>query len=72
LDTIDFKYAFQRGRQVVVDGLHINVVSLEDLILMKQAAVKGRNKSRDSEDLTFLQKLKENLFSNTKGKDSSS
>lgn len=72
LDTIDFKYAFQRGRQVVVDGLHINVVSLEDLILLKQAAVKGRNKSRDSEDLTFLQKLKENLFSNTKGKDSSS
>lgn len=41
LDTIDFKYAFQRGRQVVVDGLHINVVSLEDLILLKQAAVKG-------------------------------
>ncbi len=69
LDTVDFKYAFQRARQVVVDGLNINVVSLEDLILLKQAAVKGRNKSRDSEDLTFLQKLKENLFSNkNKGK----
>ncbi len=25
LDTVDFKYAFQRARQVVIDGLRINV-----------------------------------------------
>jgi predicted nucleotidyltransferase len=63
LDAVDFNFASQRARQVVVDGLHIYVISLEDLILLKQAAVKGRNKSRDSEDLTFLQKLKERLSS---------
>lgn len=40
------------------NGIQINVVSLEDLILRKKAAVKNRNKSRDSEDLAFLQMLK--------------
>lgn len=59
LDAVDFKYAFQRAIKAVVDGLQINVVSLEDLIQLKKAAVKGRNKSRDSEDLIFLQKLKD-------------
>lgn len=63
LDTVDFPYAYQRARQIIVDGLQIKVISLEDLILLKEAAVKGRNKSRDSEDLSFLQKLKEKLSS---------
>jgi len=61
LDTVDFKYAFQRSQFKTVDGLKINVVSLDDLILLKKAAKKGRSKARDSEDLSFLQKLKEKL-----------
>ena len=58
-DVVDFEYACQRAVKTVIDDLQINVVSLEDLILLKKAAVKGRNKARDSEDLTFLQKLKD-------------
>lgn len=46
-----------------VDGVAINVVDLDDLILLKKAAVKGRDKARDSEDLSFLQKLKAKLRS---------
>ncbi|HYG39821.1 MAG TPA: nucleotidyltransferase [Cytophagales bacterium] len=61
LDTIDFRYAYQRVRKVVIDNLHINVISLEDLILLKKAAIKGRSKARDTEDLTFLQKLRAKL-----------
>lgn len=44
-----------------VDGVSINVVALDDLILLKKAAIKGRNKSRDMEDLSFLEKLKAGL-----------
>ena len=58
LDIADFKYAFQRVRKVMVDGISINVVDLDDLILLKKAEVKDRNKSRDLEDLSFLEKLK--------------
>lgn len=61
LDTVDFQYAFARTKIIQVDGLSLRVVSLDDLILLKQAAVKGRNKARDTEDLTFLQKLKASL-----------
>jgi predicted nucleotidyltransferase len=61
VDVIDFHYAFQRTKKVKVDGVSINVVDLDDLILLKKAAVKGRNKSRDSEDLAFLEKLKARL-----------
>lgn len=69
LDIVDFKYAYQRAGEAVVDGLQIKVISLEDLILLKKAAVKGRDKSRDSEDLTFLEKLKAKLsLKNDKGK----
>lgn len=66
LDTVDFKYAFQRSKVKTVDGLKIKVISLEDLILLKKAAKIGRSKARDSEDLSFLEKLKAKL---KKGKD---
>lgn len=58
LDTIDFEYAYKRAKSIEVDGVSINVVDLEDLILLKKAAVKGREKSRDQEDLTYLEKIK--------------
>ncbi len=61
LDKVDFEYAFQRVKTTSVDGVSINVIDLEDLILLKKAAVKGRNKSRDVEDLSFLEKLKTKL-----------
>ncbi len=61
LDIVDFKYAFQRAKKVKVDGVSINVVDLDDLILLKKAAIKGRNKSRDIEDLSFLEKLKSSM-----------
>ncbi|MEX2565101.1 MAG: nucleotidyl transferase AbiEii/AbiGii toxin family protein [Cyclobacteriaceae bacterium] len=67
LDTIDFKYAYQRAEIKNIDGLHIKVVSLDDLILLKEAAVRGRDKQRDREDLVFLKQLKEAL--NFKRKD---
>lgn len=58
LDAVDFEYAYQRVRKHLVDGLLVNIVSLDDLILLKRAAKKGRDKARDSEDLSFLEKLK--------------
>ncbi len=66
LDTVDFQYAYARVKTVQVDKLPLRVVSLDDLILLKQAAVKGRDKARDTEDLSFLQKLKASL-TNKKG-----
>ena len=57
LDSIDFDYAFQRVSKKKVDGLEINVMSLEDLAVLKKAAVKGRSRARDAEDLTFIEKL---------------
>jgi len=65
LDTVDFKYAYERSELKKVDGLDIRVVGLDDLILLKRAAVQDRSKARDSEDLTFLEKLKSRL---TRGK----
>ena len=58
LDVVDFQYAYIRTKITYVDGLPLKVVSLDDLILLKHAAVKGRSQARDSEDLSFLQKLK--------------
>lgn len=58
LDTIDFNFVYQRSELKKVDGLDIRVVGLDGLILLKKAATKGRSKARDSEDLTFLMKLK--------------
>ena len=58
LDVVDFTYAFQRIKKISVDGIEINVIGLDDLILLKKAAIKGRKKARDQEDLTFLQKFK--------------
>lgn len=55
LDTVDFKYAYQRVKRKKLDGIEINVVSLDDLILLKKAEVKGRNKARDAEEVTFLE-----------------
>jgi predicted nucleotidyltransferase len=57
LDVIDFKYAYQRIKKTKLDGIEINVVGLEDLRLLKQAAVRGRDKARDQEDLTFIERL---------------
>jgi len=61
LDIVDFSYAYERAKEVVVDNVAIKVVGLDDLILLKKAAMKDRNKARDAEDLTFLQKLKSML-----------
>ena len=61
LDTIDFQYAYARAKTMQVDGLSVPVVDLNDLILLKRAAVKGRSKARDAEDLSYLQKLKTTL-----------
>jgi predicted nucleotidyltransferase len=63
LDAVDFKYAYERSELKKVDGLDIRVVGLDDLILLKRAAAQGRSKARDSEDLTFLEKLKSRLTS---------
>jgi len=59
LGAVDFQYAFQRAVVKEVDNLTLNVISLDDLILLKKSAVQDRNSSRDTEDLSFLQKLKE-------------
>jgi len=61
LDVVDFKYAFQRSKKIKIDNVAINIIGLDDLILLKKAAVNDRNKSRDQEDLTFLQRLKDKL-----------
>ena len=58
LDAVDFPYAYARIQTAQIDNLPLKVVSLDDLILLKHAAVQGRSKARDSEDLSFLQKLK--------------
>ncbi len=42
------------------------IVNLDDLIRLKHASVKGRNKARDSEGLSFLQKLKAGLTKSEK------
>ena len=59
LGVVDFQYAFQRAIVKEVDNLTLNVISLDDLILLKKSAVQDRNSIRDTEDLSFLQKLKE-------------
>ena len=64
LDVVDFNYAFQRAVKKKVDGLTINIVSLDDLILLKKSAVKDRNSYRDVEDLNFLEKLKDTFLKN--------
>ncbi|MEM9896944.1 MAG: nucleotidyltransferase [Bacteroidota bacterium] len=64
LDTLDFEYAYRRVQKKKVDDLEIRVISLDDLILLKEAAQKGRSLARDSEDLNFLQKLKNMIQGN--------
>ncbi len=66
LDVVDFQYAYARTETVQVDSLPVRVVGLDDLILLKHAAVKGRSQARDTEDLSFLQKLKASLNKNKK------
>lgn len=61
LDVVDFNYAYDRHIKKNIDGIDIKVVSLEDLVLLKKAAVNGRDQSRDREDLSFLQKLVQKL-----------
>ncbi|WP_460544966.1 nucleotidyl transferase AbiEii/AbiGii toxin family protein [Echinicola sediminis] len=68
LDVVDFNLAYQRAEKKNIDGHLIPVISLEDLILLKQAAVKGRNKERDSEDLKFLKKLQAKLKNQPKNR----
>ncbi len=59
--SFDFSFAFQRRLTRNVSGVDINVVDLDDLILLKKAALQDRSKARDKEDLTFLEKLKARL-----------
>lgn len=47
---LDFEKAYARREESVIDGLHVNIASVEDLISMKRAA--GRPK--DLQDLKFL------------------
>jgi len=61
LDVIDFRYAFQRVKKINIDSIPVNVISLDDLIVLKKAAMKERNKARDSEDVFYLEKIKKNL-----------
>lgn len=61
LDAVDFEYAYKRKITKKVDDVLINVISMEDLTLLKHSAVKDRDKSRDLEDLMFLKKLKEKM-----------
>ena len=61
LDVIDFKFAFARAMRKKIGDLVINAISVDDLILRKEAAVKDRNADRDKEDLSFLKKLKKSL-----------
>lgn len=60
-DYLDFELAYTNKRVIKVDGLALNVIGLDDLITLKKAAVRNRNKSRDQEDLSFLKKLKQFL-----------
>lgn len=62
LDTVDFTYAYKKAEIKKVDGLDINVMGLDDLILLKKVAITGRSKARDAEDLSFLERLKIKLF----------
>jgi len=59
LDVIDFDLAYQRIMKRDVDGVEIKVISLEDLTVLKKAAIIDRGASRDSEDLDYLNKLKQ-------------
>jgi len=55
LDTVDFKYAYDRRKIANIDDIQVNIVSLDDLILLKKAAAKDRTKARDKEDLNYLE-----------------
>lgn len=61
LDVVDFAYAYKRSKLETVDDLKVRAVDLDDLILLKKAAKKGRIRARDSEDLDYLEKLKNRL-----------
>ncbi len=58
LDQVDCRYAYQRAEIKNVDGLNIHAMGLEDLILLKKAAKKGR----DAENVSFLGKLRIQKF----------
>ncbi len=47
LDNVDFQYAFDRKVVSKVDGVQINAISLDDLIILKKAAIKDRSVARD-------------------------
>jgi predicted nucleotidyltransferase len=57
-DVLDFQYDAQRTKTITIDGVPLKVDSLDDLILLKKAALKDRNVARDAEDHADLQKLK--------------
>lgn len=59
LDVIDFKYAYERRNVIHIENLQLNIASIDDMIHLKEAAVKERNESRDQEDLEFLKKQKQ-------------
>lgn len=67
LDSVDFKFAYQRAETRILDGIEFKVISLDDLILLKKVAINDRNKENDREDLYFLQRLKENISRKKKG-----
>lgn len=58
LDNVDFQYAFDRKVVSKMEGVQINAISLDDLIILKKAAIKDRSVARDKEDLNYLEDLK--------------
>ncbi len=47
IGVVDFTNAYRRRNVVTIDGVKANVVSMDDLLLMKRAALRDRKKSRD-------------------------
>ncbi|MGK7390320.1 MAG: hypothetical protein ACNS60_08210 [Candidatus Cyclobacteriaceae bacterium M2_1C_046] len=58
LDVIDFNYAYERRNIIYIENLELSIASIDDMIHLKEAAIKERNESRDQEDLGFLKKKK--------------
>jgi len=57
LDIVNFEYAYQRAIKKTIDNIVVNIVSVDDLLLLKKSAIRDRSKSRDIDDLNFLEKL---------------
>ncbi len=57
--SVEFNEAWQRKQVYDLDGIPVYVAALDDLILLKEDAIKNRNLSKDLYDLEALRQLKE-------------